>query len=77
MVADANGVLFLPEGQLGEVLEGAAIIRDTERRQIEALKGGRGLRHQLWFPEYLARRRQDGTYSLRERLRNIEAAGEV
>lgn len=77
VVADANGVLFLPESQLGEVLETAAIIRDTEHRQIEALKGGRDLRDQLRFAEYLARRRQDGTYSLREHLRNIEAAGEV
>ncbi len=77
VVADANGILFLPEHQLGVVVEAAAIIRETEHRQIEALKGGRGLRDQLRFAEYLARRREDATYSLRNHLRNIDAAGEV
>lgn len=77
VVGDANGVLFLPENHLGEIPEKATIVRDIEHRQIEALKGGRGLRDQLRFAEYLARRRWDETFSLREHLRNIEAAGEV
>jgi regulator of RNase E activity RraA len=75
-VADANGVLFLPEDRLPEILEAAAGIRDTELRQLAAMRAGRSFRTQVRLPEYVARRRQDPGYGFRQHIREIQAAGE-
>jgi 4-hydroxy-4-methyl-2-oxoglutarate aldolase len=77
VVADANGVLFLPENRLEEVVDAAVICRDTEARQLTAMKGGRNYRSQVRFEEYMLRRSRDAGYNFRQHLKDIEAAGEA
>jgi regulator of RNase E activity RraA len=74
VVADGDGVLFLPQARLGEIVAVAATIRETERRQAMVLAAGRSLREQLRFGEYLSRRRRDPDYAFRQHLRDIGAA---
>lgn len=76
VVADANGVLFLPEARLDDIIAAAVAIRDTERRHIEAMATGRSFRSQVRFSEYMSRRDRDAGYSLRQHMKDIEAAGE-
>ncbi|MFQ5945105.1 MAG: RraA family protein [Anaerolineae bacterium] len=72
--ADADGVLFVPLDQSGEVIAGAETIRQAERRQAEAVEAGTTLHDQLQFEEYLARRDADPSYTFREHLRRIGGA---
>ncbi|MEW5960746.1 MAG: RraA family protein [Chloroflexota bacterium] len=72
--ADADGVLFAPGHSLEAILATAHGIRQTERRQAEALQAGHKLRDQLQFDEYLARRASDPTYTFRRHLRAIGGA---
>lgn len=76
VAADGDGVLFLPRARLGEIATVAASIRDTERRQAIAMAGGRSLREQSRFGEYMARRRREPDYTFRQHLRDIGAAVE-
>ena len=77
VVADANGVLFLPEDRLGDIIIAAVSYRETEARQLEAMGTGRSYRSQVRFSEYMSRRDRDASYSFRQHLKDIEAAGEV
>ena len=77
VVADANGVLFLPEDRLDDIVTAAISYRETEARQLEAMKAGRSYRDQTRFSEYLARREREPAYGFRQHLKDIEAAGEV
>lgn len=77
VVADANGVLFLPEDRLAEIVTAAAAYRDTEARQLSAMREGRSYRSQTRFSEYLERREREPGYGFRQHLKDIEAAGEV
>lgn len=77
VVADANGVLFLPEDNLERIVDAASEYRDIEARQLKAMAEGRSYRDQTRFGEYTARRRQDPSYGFRQHLKDIEAAGEV
>jgi len=74
VVADADGVVFLPAARLDNIIAFATTIRDTERRQAGAMATGRSLRHQLRFGEYLARRERDAGYGFRQHVREIQAA---
>ena len=76
VVADGDGVVFLPQARLGEIVAVAATIRDTERRQAIAMAGGRSLRDQSRFGEYMARRHAEPDYTFRQHLRDIRAAVE-
>jgi regulator of RNase E activity RraA len=71
VVADSDGVLFLPHDGIAEIAKVAAGIRDTERHQAATMKEGRSLRAQLGFEEFMARRRKDPAYSFRVHLRRI------
>ena len=77
VVGDANGVLFLPEDRLEDIVAAAIAYRETEARQLKGMKEGRGYRVQTRFSEYLARRQRDPSYGFRQHLKDIEAAGEV
>jgi 4-hydroxy-4-methyl-2-oxoglutarate aldolase len=77
VVADANGVLFLPVDRLPEIVAAAAAYRDTEARQLKAMRAGRTYREQSRFAEYLAKREANPGYGFRQHLKDIEAAGEV
>ena len=74
VVADDDGVLFLPRDGLADVVSFARKIRDTEARQAEAMAAGTSLRQQLRFDDYLSRRRGDPTYAFRQHLRDIAGA---
>ena len=74
VVADDDGVLFLPRDGLADIVSFARKIRDTEARQAEAMAAGTSLRQQLRFDDYLSRRRGDPTYAFRQHLRDIAGA---
>jgi 4-hydroxy-4-methyl-2-oxoglutarate aldolase len=77
VAADDDGVLFLPQDRLTEIVSLARQIRDTEARQAEAMAAGTPLRHQLRLEEYLSRRRSDPSFAFRQHLRDIAGAIEV
>jgi 4-hydroxy-4-methyl-2-oxoglutarate aldolase len=77
VAADANGVLFLPDDRLEEIIAAAVDCRETEARQLKAMKNGQSYRSQVRFGDYLARRQQDISYGFRQHLKEIAAAGEV
>ena len=47
VVADANGVLFLPEDRVADVVAAAVGYRETEARQLHAMRAGRSFRSQI------------------------------
>lgn len=77
VIADANGVLFLPEDRIEEIISAATVYRETEARQLKAMAEGRTYRTQTRFSEYLEKRAKEPTYGFRQHLKDIEAAGEV
>ncbi len=77
VVADDDGVIFLPAERAEEIVALAETIRDTERRQAAQIRDGVSLRHQVRFGRYLARRQQDPTLTFREHLRDVGGAIEV
>lgn len=76
VIADADGVIFVPADRLAEVVDAAERVRATERRQADAMRSGRCLRELASFKEYLARRAVEPDYSFREHLRAVGGAVE-
>ena len=74
VVADGDGVVFLPQDRVGELIAAAAAIREVERNQALGMASGKSLRDQLHFKEYLAQRQRDSQYSFRQHLRQIGGA---
>ena len=77
VVADADGVLFLPKQGLRDVIDVAEQIRDTERLQADLMTKGRSLREQTRFDEYLKRSQENPRYGFREHLRSVSGAIET
>lgn len=77
VVADANGVIFLPVDRLSEIVTAATAYRETEARQLRAMRDGRPYRRLVRFDDYLERRAREPGYGFRQHLKDIEAAGEV
>jgi regulator of RNase E activity RraA len=73
VLADDDGVLFVPADRAAEVAVVAARIRDTEESQAERMQAGTTLREQTRFDEYLAARERDGV-TFRQHLRSLDAA---
>jgi regulator of RNase E activity RraA len=72
--ADEDGVVFVRMALVERVLQVAAEIAGTERRQADAVREGRSLRAQLRWAEFVAARRADPTLTFREHLRGIRGA---
>jgi 4-hydroxy-4-methyl-2-oxoglutarate aldolase len=74
VIADEDGVLFVPADRAREVLELAGSIRDTEHEQAERIGLGVTLRAQLNFGQYLERRAQSASLTFRDHLRAMGGA---
>ncbi len=72
--ADDDGVLFVPNQKIDELLSTARTIYQTERKQAEAIKEGKRLREQLKFDEYLSKRAADSSYTFRKHLKALGGA---
>ncbi len=68
VVADDDGVLFVDGSSWPGVSARATEIMATEASQAGAIGAGTSLRAQLAFDDYLARRREDPTYTFRRHL---------
>ena len=77
VVADADGVLFLPLDRADELFTLAEAIRDTERHQADLIRGGTSLRDQVRFADYLAARAVRPDLTFREHLRTVGGEIEV
>jgi regulator of RNase E activity RraA len=75
VVADDDGVVLVDAASAAAVLDAARAIRDTEGAQAERIRSGVGLREQLRFGDYLAKRAVDPTWTFRQHLR--EVGGEI
>ena len=73
VVADEDGVLFVPGDAAERVLDAAREIEWAERRQADRARAGESLREQLRFDEYLARRAEDPAFTFRDHLRAISS----
>jgi regulator of RNase E activity RraA len=74
---DDDGVLFVPESQVPEILNIAETIRDTEVGQADRVREGSPLRRQFHFDDYLAARKETPSLTFRDYLRTIGGAVEV
>ena len=74
VIADENGVLFVPVARAEEIATAARGIRDTEHVQAAKMKAGTTLRTQLRFPEFLTQRAQSPALTFRQHLRRISGA---
>ena len=77
VLANDDGVLFVPAAQAAELITVAETIRDTERGQAERMRTGISFRTQVQFDTYLAKRRQAPSLTFRDHLRAIGGAIEV
>ncbi|OZC42520.1 dimethylmenaquinone methyltransferase [Rhodococcus sp. WWJCD1] len=76
VLADDDGVLFVPIDRAAEVAVQAASIRDTERTQAARMTAGSTFREQSQFEAYRAARQADPRVTFRTHLRSIGAAVE-
>ena len=71
---DDDGVLFVAKDHVQQVLATADQIWRTEREQARRIKAGETLRQQTRFDDFLSRRAEDPTYTLRQHLRRLGGA---
>ena len=74
VLADDDGLLFVPATRTGVIFTLAETIRDTERGQAERIRAGVSLRSQVQFDAYLAQRHQAPSRSFRDHLRAVGGA---
>ncbi|MFQ5568447.1 MAG: RraA family protein [Rhodothermales bacterium] len=72
--ADDDGAIFAPFQHADKLIDCARAIRQTERRQADAIRQGTTLHQQLRFADFLAGRNADPTYTFRTHLREIGGA---
>ena len=73
VLADDDGVLFLPLSRAQDIADTASSIRETERLQAARMNAGTSLRAQTHFSDYLKKRSDNGT-TFREHLRSVGGA---
>ncbi|MDQ0576993.1 RraA family protein [Agromyces albus] len=69
VIADDDGILFVPGASADAVRESAASIIQTEQVQSQRMLDGASLREQIGFADYLAERAANPMYSLRDHLK--------
>ena len=74
--ADDDGVLFVKQTKIEEVLKVAKSISNVERKQAETIQAGKKLSEQLDFDQFLAKRNADPSYTFRKHLRERGGAVE-
>jgi regulator of RNase E activity RraA len=72
--ADDDGVVFIAQEHVDDVLAAAQSISEVERDQARRIGAGETLRDQTRFAEYLAERERDPGYTFRRHLRQIGGA---
>lgn len=77
VVADDDGVLFLPADRVEELLEVASGIAAVEGRQADDIRAGRSLREQVRFGDYLTARGLNPGLTFRDHLRGVGGEIEV
>ena len=77
VLADDDGVLFVPLAAAPDVFTLAETIRNTEGRQAERMRGGVSLRQQVQFDAFLAERQKTPSLTFRDHLREVGGAIEV
>jgi len=71
--ADSDGVLFVPQNSVAEVVATAAEVHVREARQAVRARNGSSLRQQFKFQEYLRKREANPRVTFREHLRGLAA----
>lgn len=74
VVGDDDGAVFLPDDRVGEIIDVAEGIRDTERRQADRIRCGDTLRQQVEFTSFLENRSRNAKLTFREHLRAVGGA---
>lgn len=74
VLADDDGVVFVPLARAADILRVARTIFETERAQAQSIVAGRTLREQLGLRDYLAERARDPALTFRRHLRRIGGA---
>ncbi|SCF14746.1 Regulator of RNase E activity RraA [Micromonospora viridifaciens] len=74
VLADEDGVLFVPGDRAAELFDLAESIRDVERRQADRIRAGEPLRAQVGFGAYLSAREDQPSLTFREHLRRVGGA---
>lgn len=77
VLADDDGVVFVPLSQVEDIIACARDIWQIERRQADKIKAGETLSQQFEFEEYLKMRTTDPTYTFRKHLQKVGGAIEV
>jgi regulator of RNase E activity RraA len=71
VLADDDGVLFVPEEQVERVLSSAGELRAAEQEQVAKIQSGTTLREQLQFDRYLEQKKENPSLTLGEHMRRI------
>jgi 4-hydroxy-4-methyl-2-oxoglutarate aldolase len=72
--ADDDGVVFVAQEHVEDVLTAVRSIGEVERGQARRIRAGETLRDQTQFADYLAERERDPSYTFRRHLRRIGGA---
>jgi 4-hydroxy-4-methyl-2-oxoglutarate aldolase len=68
---DLDGVVFVNDQHLDDVIDVAREIAERERQQASLVRQGRSLREQFRLAEYVRRRREDPRHTFRQHLRGL------